>query len=190
MPLTEFQRQKLQQMFASFDLNNDGLIEWRDYVRRVDAFAHRCGWEEDSPEYIRNRRFAEEEWRALCESADVDRDGDVTRDEFLRYGEHFLDDRAAVRAYARGDVQLLFDAMDTDGDGKVTADEYRTYLEVSGVDTSRADAFFAHADVDRDGRITRAEIAHAFEEFLVSENPKAGGNDLFGPLDEGGEARG
>jgi hypothetical protein len=31
--------------------------------------------------------------------------------------------------------------------------------------------------------MTRAEMAHAFEEFLVSEDPAAGGNFLFGAID-------
>ena len=183
MPLTPFQKRKLSRIFAVLDLNQDGLVDRADYVRRVDAVARLCQWPDDSPEYRRNLDFALEEWRSLCESADRDEDGEVTREEFLRYGETFLDDRGAVRAYARGDVQLLFDAMDLDGDGKIVLDEYRTYLEVSGVDASGAEVFFAHADLDEDGRITRAEMAHAVEEFLLSENPEAGGNYLFGPLD-------
>ncbi len=189
MPLSSFQKKKLEQMFSIFDLNGDGRINWADYVRRMAALAEHCGWDANSPQYLRNHRFAEEEWAALCESADVDRDGDVTRDEFLRYGDRFLDNRSAVRAYARGDVQLLFDAMDTDADGSITVDDYRTFLEVSGADASAADAFFAHADIDRNGRITRSEMAHAFEEFLVSEDPGAGGNWLFGPLPDGDSRR-
>ncbi|MDQ3555590.1 MAG: EF-hand domain-containing protein [Gemmatimonadota bacterium] len=185
MPLTPSQKRKLDRMFSTLDLNGDGLVDRADFTRRVEAFARRCGWEEGSPEYLRNLQFTLEEWHNLCESADVNDNGNVTREEFLRYGDIFLDDRAAVRAYARGDVQLLFDAMDTDGDGRVTGDEYRVYLEVCGIDTSGADAFFAHADVNQDGRITRDEMAHAVEEFLLSENPGAGGNHLFGPLGRG-----
>lgn len=183
MPLTSFQKRKLDRMFSTLDLNGDGRVGRADFTRRVEAVARRCGWERSSPEYSRNLQFTLEEWHNLCESADVDEDGEVTREEFLRYGETFLDDRDAVRAYARGDVQLIFDAMDLDGDGKLSSDEYRTYLEVCGADASGADAFFAHADVNLDGRITRDEMAHAVEEFLISENPDAGGNHLFGPLD-------
>lgn len=183
MPLTPFQKRKLQRMFSTFDLNGDGLVERADYLRRVEAVASRRGWSPHAPEYARNREFALYEWQALCESADRNADGAVTRDEYVRWGEIFLDDRDAVRAYARGDVQLLFDAMDLDGDGLISADEYRAYLEVCGVDATGSDALFAHADVDENGRITRAEMAHAFEEFLLGEHPGAGGNSLFGPLE-------
>lgn len=181
MPLTPFQRTKLARMFDVLDVNGDGHIGVADYMRRVEALAHLRGWSDESSEYSRNMRFALEEWQSLSESADVNDDGEVSRAEFLRYGDTFLDDRDAVRAYARGDVQLLFDAMDTDGDGKITRDEYRAYLEVCRVDASAADVFFAHADLNEDGRITRAEMAHAVEEFLLSEDPDSGGNFLFGP---------
>lgn len=183
MPLTPFQRRKLEKMFSVLDLDGDGYVERADYERRVQAFARLRGWEESDPVYARNLRFADEEWESLQESADADADDRVTREEFLRYAEVFLGDRDAVRAYARGDVQLLFDAMDGDADGKVTAAEYRAYLEVCGVDAAAADAFFAHADLNEDGFITRAEMAHAMEEFLLTEDPGAAGNFLFGPLD-------
>jgi Ca2+-binding EF-hand superfamily protein len=101
----------------------------------------------------------------------------------MRYADIFLDDRDAVRSFARGDAQLLFDAMDTDDDGSVSLQEYREYLQVCGIDTAVSADFFEYADLDRDGRITRAEMAHAVEEFLLSENPYAAGNHLFGAVE-------
>lgn len=183
MPLTPFRTRKLERMFSVLDVDSDGRVDHADFIRRVDTIARMCGWEEGSAEYERNLRRASDEWRSLAETVELDEDGGVTVAEFLRYGETFLSDRDAVRAYARGDVQLLFDAMDTDADGKVSLPEYRRYLQACGVDASAADVFFAHADLNEDGRITRSEMSHAMEEFLVSENPEAGGNFLFGPLD-------
>jgi Ca2+-binding EF-hand superfamily protein len=186
VPLTPFQRRKLARMFSVLDVDGDGFVERADYTRRVEALARLRGWSQESPEYVRNLQHALDEWESLRESADADDDGHVTREEFLRYGDIFLDDREAVRSYARGDVQLLFDSLDTDGDGKVSAEEYSAYLQVCGVDASAAAAFFAHADLNEDGQITRTEMAHAIEEFLLSENPEAGGNFLFGPLEAAG----
>lgn len=183
MPLTPFQRRKLARMFDVLDVNGDGLVDRADFVRRVGALARLRGWDLDGPEYRRSLQFALEEWQNLRESADVDDDARISRDEFLGYTEIFLDEREAVRAWARGDAQVLFDAMDVDGDGKITVDEYRAYLVACGVDASAADAFFAHADLNEDGRVTRAEMAHAVEEFLVSDDPAAGGNFLFGRLE-------
>ena len=182
MALTPFQRRKLATMFAALDLDKDGGIRLTDYTRRVEAMAKLNGWLSDSEPYARNYAFALAEWGNLAESAEADGDGQVSLGEFLRWAEIFLDDREAVRADAHGDVQLLFDAMDTDRDGKVSGAEYRGYLEACGINVSAAAAFFAYADLDEDGMITRTEMSHAVEEFLLSQNPKAAGNFLFGPL--------
>jgi Ca2+-binding EF-hand superfamily protein len=184
MPLTAFQKHKIRRLFSVLDANGDGRVDRSDFMRRVEALARLRGWTEDSPEYARNRHAVLLEWESIRESADLDENGAVTAEEYLRYAEIFLDDRDAVRAYARGDVQLLFDAMDTDGDDRISVDEYRAYLEACGVDASAADVFFAHADLDEDGLLTRREMSHAVEEFLIAEDPKAGGNFIFGPLPE------
>lgn len=183
MALTPFQQLKLIRMFDVLDVNGDGFIQRRDFVHRVNALARLRGWHATSKTYERHLQTAMEEWRTVCESADVDENARVSREEFLRYLGAFLDDREAIRAYARGDVQLMFDAMDVDGDGKITVDEYRQYLDVCGLDASAADVFFAHADLNEDGLVTRAEMAHAVEEYLVSDDPASGGNFLFGPLE-------
>ena len=183
MALTPFQQRKLVRMFDVMDVNGDGFIQRVDFVHRVNALARLRGWHGTSATYERHMRTALEEWQAICESADVDENARISQEEFIRYLGTFLDDREAIRAYARGDVQLMFDAMDADGDGKITVEEYRTYLEVCGLDASAADAFFAHADLDENGLVTRTEMAHAVEEYLVSDDPASGGNFLFGPLD-------
>lgn len=186
MALTPFQRRKIERLFETMDLNRDGMLERSDFRQRVDKLARLRGWDPDGPEYARNLEFAIESWQGVREFADVDDDARISRDEFLRYASIFLDDREAVRAYARGDAQLLFDAMDVDADGHITLEEYRTWLGICGLDATAADAFFAHADLDEDGRMTRAEMSHAIEEYLISDDPSAGGNYLFGPLEAQG----
>jgi Ca2+-binding EF-hand superfamily protein len=184
VPLTEFRIRKLNRLFDVLDHDGDGAIELADFIRRVERFAKLRGWEQGSPEYLRNLRFALGEWQNLRESADADEDRQITRREFLRYAEVYLSERDGVRAFAHGDVQLIFDAMDLDGDGRLSIDEYRDYLEVCGIDRSAADRYFAHADLDEDGAITRQELSHAMEEFLISENPDSASNLLYGALDE------
>lgn len=190
MPLTPFQKQKIRRLFTVLDVNRDGLVDRSDFLHRVDALARLRAWSEASPEYVRNRHYVLEEWEAVRDSADLDDSGAVAFDEYLRYAEIFLDDPEAVQAYARGDVQLLFDAMDTDGDDAITLDEYWAYLAACGVDASAAEVFFQHADRDRDGAITRDEMARAVEEFLTAQDPKAAGNFMFGPLEGDGVAAG
>lgn len=184
MPLTGFRRRKLNRMFEALDVDGDGVIRREDFEGRVAAVARMNGWAEGTPRYADYHRTCMEQWEGLAQMADANEDDQVTREEFLRSADVFLNDRESVRHYARGDVQLLFDAMDTDGDGRVTLDEYRRYLEVCGVDVRFAEVFFAHADLDENGRLIRREMADAVEDFLLGEDPAAAGSFLFGPLDD------
>lgn len=183
MALTPFRVRKLGRLFDAMDVNRDGRVERADFVRRVEALARLRGWDEKNPLMDRHLEIALDEWQNLRENADVPENGSVSREDFLHFAEVFLGDRDAIRAWARGDVQLMFDAMDADGDGRITKDEYRLYLEACGLDASGAELFFAHADLDEDDRVTRAEMTHAVEEYLVSDDPSSSSNYLFGPLD-------
>ncbi len=147
MPLTPFQKHKIRRLFAVLDVNRDGRVDRNDYIRRVQALARLSGWTEGSPEYERNLHSVLQEWESVRDSADLDDSGAVTVDEYLRYADIFLDDRDAVRAYARGDVQLLFDAMDTDGDGAITAAEHE----------AGSKKMFEKMDKDHDGKLSYSE---------------------------------
>jgi Ca2+-binding EF-hand superfamily protein len=184
--LSPLRTQKLNRMFDALDVNRDGVIRREDFDHRVAEVARINGWPDDAPQLAEYRRVSLEQWEGLVTMADANEDREVTREELLQSAEVFLNDRVSVRTYARGDVQLLFDAMDTDRDGKVTLAEYRRYLEVCGVDASAADAFFAHVDLDENGRLSRREMSDAVEEYLLGEDPTTPGNFLFGPLDPNG----
>jgi Ca2+-binding EF-hand superfamily protein len=180
--LTPLRIQKLNRMFDAMDVDGDGLIRREDFIHRVAEVARLNSWTDESPELAEYRRVSFEQWEGLRAMADADEDDQVTREELLRSAEVFLSDRVSVRTYARGDVQLLFDAMDMDRDGRVTLEEYRRYLEVCGVSAGSAEAFFAHVDLDENGRLSRREMSDAVEEFLLGEDPETPGNFLFGPL--------
>lgn len=102
----------------------------------------------------------------LFASADTNRDGAVSRAEFLaaraanfetvdrgRKGFLTRDDlmAAAPNLKARAGVMLMFGAFDQDGDGKVTRGEFRA-APAPGFD---------RADRDHDGVVTRAELARS-----------------------------
>ena len=184
MPMSDFQRMKIARLFDVFDLNGDGYLEEEDFTRRAHQFAEERGWSFDSHDYREQLEFTREDWNNLREATDSDRDGRVTRDEFLVFAAGMLEDPAALDQYAYADADLIFRAMDADGDGKITADEYRMYLRVYHIDGAHARPLFERLDTDGDGFVTRDEILQALKEYLFSEDFEAPGNFLYGPISE------
>lgn len=182
MALSELQRKKMTRLFEVLDVNHDGFLEEADYTRRAEAFAGIRGWSDDSTQYREHLDFTREDWRSLRRFVDHDGDGWVTLEEFLAFAEMLVSDLQAVEAYAHTDALLLFKAMDADDDGRITAREYGGYLRVYDLDASLADDFFRRVDLDRDGFITGWELEEAMRDFLLSSDPEAAGNYLYGSL--------
>ncbi len=116
--------------------------------------------------------------------SDANNDGAVTLEEFL----------APARAQFARAIEIEFKALDVSGDGKLTAAEYR-----SGAAKPR---FLLLADANRDGVLTKDEVAKNFAERggafrdrlferidadkdgkITAAEWKAAGDRLFGRLD-------
>jgi Ca2+-binding EF-hand superfamily protein len=182
--MSDFQRIKLARMFDVLDLNGDGYLEEEDFTRRAHQFAEERGWSWDSRDYREQLDFTRGDWHHLQQSTDADRDGRVTRDEFLGFADAMLADPDALEQYAYADADLIFRAMDSDDDGRITADEYRMYLRVYHIDGAHARPLFERLDTDGDGFVTRDEILLALKDYLFSDDYEAPGNFLFGPISE------
>lgn len=76
-------------------------------------------------------------------TADADRDGVVIRDEFVRYRDG------------------NFGRLDRNGDGVVTRDDFSRIARLRPEAGKRLAAMIAQADANRDGKLTRAELAAA-----------------------------
>jgi len=80
---------------------------------------------------------------AMFAAADTDHDGRISRAEF----------QAARLAQ--------FDRMDRNGDGVISRDDFTRIMAFRPQAAPRIDAMISEADLNRDGRVTRVELAHA-----------------------------
>jgi Ca2+-binding EF-hand superfamily protein len=116
--------------FSLLDENRDGSIDGSEFVRAV---AVRSLYAVDG--------FAQPRPLAF-ESVDVDGDGVLTPEEFLR--ANLLRRTAAMAGGVDGRRRALFDLVDVDRDGRVSHREF--------IDAGRRD--FLGSDANRDGRIS------------------------------------
>jgi len=82
--LTKFQRQKLKYDFDTFfDLNKDGHLSFNDLLWAKDKICFMSGWKIGSDKYKETETLFKSIWATLELLADIDKDGKITKAEWL-----------------------------------------------------------------------------------------------------------
>lgn len=128
MGLREYQ-EKIASRFASFDRDRDGAVSVHDFREMAGVVLA----EFDESEHTASGRAlvdgAERFWQGLADAADVDRDGSLTKEEFVRAATASLLDNPEGFAYiVLPWVEAAITIADADGDGEVSAAEWRRML--------------------------------------------------------------
>ena len=65
------------------DLNNDGCLTYKDFLWAKDKICYMSGWKIDSPKYKITEALFHEIWESLEIIADLDKDGKITKTEWV-----------------------------------------------------------------------------------------------------------
>ena len=183
--LTTAQKEKLTQVFRIWDTSDNGFLELEDWETIAKRHAELDGFATDSPEYKEMLALFTAIWNVIRNFADTDRDQRVSLDEFLTYAEDEFGDVEEV-AYdklpdrQRGMFEVILKWTDRDEDGRIGYDDYASWLSAwLGHEVSPKQAF-ERLDADGDGYISIDEMRQHIAEFVLSDDPNAAGNRLFG----------
>lgn len=66
------------------DLNHDGCLTYNDFLWAKDKICCMSGWKIDSPKYKITEALFKEIWASLEDAADIDKDGKITKNEWVR----------------------------------------------------------------------------------------------------------
>lgn len=185
--LTAFQKRKLEKKFHVFDADGNGFLEKDDFDIIIANLAKLRGYPPGSGEYQQIQKMYGEFWDHLARFADANKDHKVTMEEWLEYHDAAFEMEAVMHTHGEGEsmrplAALVFQTIDADGDGKITRKEYHDFFRAFRIPESDADVSFDHLDMNRDGYVTEDEIFSAVTEFHFSDDPKATGNWLYGPI--------
>ena len=176
---SELWTKKFAIAFRTMDRGDNGYITVADVdafdARGAEALGHRPG----SPAYARYARETRV-WRdRLWNRFDKNQDDRITLEEFLSFWGNATADEVAELAHHRAAAMCIL--ADADDDNGLTEDEYiRWAIASQGVSKEIAQAGFAEVDADRNGRLTRDELARSFIEYITSVG-EAPANRMFGP---------
>lgn len=177
--VSPFRRSKLLARFDQLDVDGDGYLQSGDYEELARLLADRLGSRESEREAIRTG-YAEH-WRQLHTRADIDRDGRVSRDEYVAAMAAAAGDPETLERAVLQTARAIMASADSDGDGFLDLADYERLAELMRI-RRPADSFRA-LDLDGDGRVSQEEIVAAVRTFYTSDDPAAAGSLVFGHID-------
>jgi len=136
-----------REIFNRFDKNKDGKIskdEIRDAMKEMGL----------NP--------SDAECSAILQKADSNQDGYVQWNEFEAF-LNALPKHVHETCTARCDLRARFKSLDTDNNGFLTEDELLSVTRQCNLPDSHAKEMMAHADKNRDGKISYDEFCQAFK---------------------------
>ena len=172
--------EKLGQWFDMLDTAGHGYLIRGDFLAVADRVARSAGVAQApalTEAYLNL-------WTALADGLGMHPDGKLSREQYIR----------GVATLARADPRFVESSMvricgagvalyDTDADGRLSREEFLTMLAAFGVSAQRAQIAHLALDKNADGYIFGEDMLAAAREFILSDDPHAFGNWLFGGLE-------
>lgn len=164
--------------FDLLDATGDGYLRRDDYevfaLRLVQSFGH----PPRSAAAMAVRSAYRALWRALAAESDADRDGRVTKAEFLAWAARAT--HTAFEDTLRPLATAVLALVDADGTGVVERDEFVTLMTRCGLPDHDARTLFERLDTDHRGTVEVAEVVRTTRDFCLDPTPDKPGHWLFG----------
>lgn len=167
-------------IFDLFDTEQAGCIDQRCFDRLAQRVSDSLA-PHDRKHRKEIRKAYRQFWSRLREDADANRDGRVSRAEYMaaiRTG--LLSSPDYVSEVVQPITKALWDALDSNGDNQLSAREYARILSLGAMTTSEAMTSFRLLDANGDGYLVFEEFKAAALALFEECPPDSKGIWLFG----------
>lgn len=161
------QRTRLGRRFDVMDVDSTGFVDAATLEAMAERLALRAGTSIDSPEMRQTRSTLDQLWRAL----DADRNGRLSRDEYIESMTRLIADSEQLRRIVEPGNRALFTLFDADGDGRLSREEYQRMYHESGMPSAERQDVFDALDRDGDGYVSIEEFVKASLDFYLEPDP-------------------
>ncbi|KAL4216750.1 Non-specific lipid-transfer protein [Mactra antiquata] len=195
--LSEFQKKKLLHEFHTFfDLTRDGTLEWKDFDMARQKICDMSGWKPGCKRYLEVHELFKEIWRKLQDDGDVNFDGKISAEEWIRMWETF--NRQYVEEVTKSKdqnisvelpewlikyIQYKFNLLDRTGNGAIDVEEYEYVMSEFGVAPKDAKNAFIMFSQNNEKPVDFEYFKELCTEYFRSDDPGALGNFINGKLD-------
>jgi len=139
----------MEKAFQNADVNGDGVISVKEYHR-----------------ILKTNGVSDAEIAHLTNIVDKNKDGFITKEEFLRKSITRHSSTGIVSNDTDSKVNLAFKIFDENHDGYVTEKEMRNHSKIT---KSQTNAIFKMNDYDHDGKLNKKE----FQKFMTRSKSKS-----------------
>uniref|UniRef100_A0A0B7A6B5 EF-hand domain-containing protein n=2 Tax=Arion vulgaris TaxID=1028688 RepID=A0A0B7A6B5_9EUPU len=195
--LSDFQKKKLLHEYHTFfDLNKDGVLEWKDFQLAREKICEKSGWKDGSEKFLNAKRVFTDMWRYLQDDGDANLDGKVTPEEWIRMWQrlnseyltrkkekHFEEKVDKIPDWLERYIEYKFNLFDRTGDGIIDIDEFEYVLGDFGVSPKSARTAFLLFSSNHELRVELSYFRQLCIEFCRSDDQGTLGNFITGKLD-------
>jgi Ca2+-binding EF-hand superfamily protein len=179
---TDLQVLKIDRSFTYIDADGNGAITREDLQGLGARLLVGFGVSPAGPQGRRVADSFDRLWDTLADTADLDRDGRITPDEYRSSVVSSFVDGDRFEPVFRPAIEAVLAVADADGDGRVQPQEFLLVHEAFGRSEQDCEYAFAALDLNGDGELGTDELLHAVRDYYTSADPNAIGNLMFGRL--------
>ena len=177
--LTQLQTEKLTHIFNIIDFDRNGTIEKDDFEAIGENLALIRGFSYESVDFDEVMALAVSIWKNLEKHIDG---SEGTLSDWLTFMDNLFakGDGLEYMNYVTKFVDTLFSLFDVNNDGVISQSEYIDLFIGLRIEVRFAPKAFKQIDIDDDSIISKDELIKSVNEFMMSDDPEAPGNWLFG----------
>ncbi|MEQ8469624.1 MAG: hypothetical protein RIC35_00485 [Marinoscillum sp.] len=178
--LTEVRKQKLTYLFDILDANKNKILQPDDFVAVADKICDILSYPEDSKERLRIKLKALRLFVQLLTDMGKSEVSVTMEEWYVLFGSRGSLAPKMAKKYIFRTAAYIFTLFDQNGDRVISKKEYLDMFRIYNIDLQYSEVGFEKLDANHDGQITLAEMVTGFRDFLMSSNPQAAGNWIFG----------
>ncbi len=163
--------ERLNQRFAKWDVNGDGIIDRHDFEAEAQRILKAFNEKENTPKAKQVIAGFTGMFEYLAEKSGQGAQGRLTPEQFSTVAVQEVINRgdAGYATVVRPAIQAVLSLADADGDGMVSQSEYKTWMKAIGVSESAAEESFKKIDVNHDGELSIDELVIAVKRYHAGE---------------------